>query len=76
MDSTLEKFARETLKEELKKCTEGECLMFKRMYSHNNLSLPLSEIVDTMSRNQLDWALTQVENTLNKRRKNNGLEKN
>jgi len=36
------------------------------MYSHEDISLPINEIVDKMPAKQLDWAMQQVQNTLNK----------
>ena len=42
---------------------------FRLMYSHKNLDAPINEIVDNMPRNQISWALTQVQNSLNKLQK-------
>jgi hypothetical protein len=37
MNETLKNAAKTILKELLAQCTEGQQMMFKRMYSHNNL---------------------------------------
>lgn len=42
--------------------------VFKMMYSHDDLNRPISDIVDNMVPKRLEWALTQVENTIIKRR--------
>jgi len=55
---------KEKLKIQLAECTEGERLVFKRMYSPNNLELPINDIVYQMKNNKLDWAIKQVEQTI------------
>ena len=67
MNNTLSLFAREKLKQELQKCTDAQIHLFKRMYSHNNLELPINEVVDNMPNEKLDWAMQQVERTLIKK---------
>lgn len=67
MNSTIEKFTREAIKCALNKCSEPEILIFKRMYSHKNLSLTIDQVVNNMPIEKLDWALTQCEETLNKK---------
>jgi len=66
MNKTLEEFTRKELKKLLLQCTEPQQHIFKRMYSHKNLELPIEEVVDNMESDKLDWALTQVENTITK----------
>jgi hypothetical protein len=66
MNKTIENIIRTKLKELIVQCTEGQQLLFKRMYSHDNLELPIEEVVDNMYDVQLDWAFSQVENTLKK----------
>ena len=39
-------------------------MLFKRMYSPNNLDLDIEDIVDSMPEDRLDWAMTQVYKTL------------
>lgn len=67
MNDQLKTYARDILKEGLAKCTEGEQLLFKRMYSHGNLELSIVEVIDQMESDKLDWALEQVHRTLDKR---------
>ena len=62
-------FAREGIKRGLGELTEANCLIFKRLYSHGNLSKSIDDIVDSMPKDKLSWALTQVENSLKKKTK-------
>lgn len=66
MNQTLQDFARQELKAGLAKLPESHHNLFKRMYSHKNLSLPINEVVDKMDVSKLDWAMTQVKNGLAK----------
>jgi hypothetical protein len=68
-NETIKNVAKEMLKELLSECTDGQQLMFKRMYCHKNLELPISEAVDQMAEDKIDWAMTQVERTVEKNRK-------
>lgn len=63
-NETLISSAKNILKDLLNQCNEGQQLMFKRMYSHNNLELPINEVVDKMDPEKMDWAITQCEKTL------------
>lgn len=67
MNETLKKFARDSLKEGLAKCTDGQQLLFKRMYAHKNLDMDINDVVDSMPAEKLDWAMQQVERTLAKK---------
>ncbi len=64
MNNTIKEFTKDSLKNGLSKCTEQQQSLFKRMYSHKNLSLSINDVVDNMPDDKLDWALTQVEKTL------------
>lgn len=67
MNERLEKFARDSLKEDLAflGLHNTEYLRkFKLMYSFGNLDLPIGEVVDKMPAEKLDWAMTQTANTL------------
>lgn len=66
MNNQLEDYTRQKIKEGLSKLSEGHQIIFKRMYSHKNLKLPIDEVVDNMPKEKLDWVLTQVQNSLNK----------
>ena len=67
MNTQLESFARSKLKEGLSKCNESEQLIFKRMYSHTNLDADINDAVDSMEEEKLDWAMCQVQRTLDKK---------
>ena len=69
MNKQLEKFARATLKEDLMwlEIHDTGCLTkFKRIYSHQNMDASISTIVDDMCVSKLDWAMTQVQNSIDK----------
>ena len=38
------------------------------MYSHQNLELPINDVVNNMDPSKMDWAITQCETTINKRK--------
>ena len=69
MNETLKNAAKTILKDLLAQCTEGQQMMFKRMYSHNNLELPINDVVDQMSEDKIDWAISQCERTVEKNSK-------
>ena len=69
MNKRLQKFARDSMKEDLAilGLHNMEYLRkFKLMYSYGNLDLPIGEVVDKMPAEKLDWAMTQIVNTLAK----------
>lgn len=66
-NETLIKAGKDILKGLLSQCTEGQQMMFKRMYSPKNLELPINEAVDNMNPDKIDWAISQCENTLKKK---------
>lgn len=57
---------RQTIKNDLKKLPESNHLIFKRMYSPGNLDAKIEDVVDRMPVENLDWAMMQVKNSLNK----------
>ncbi len=67
MNSHLEKFARDTLKDDLAMCTVRQRYIFRRMYAHGHpTDLPMNVVVDDMPQDKLDWAMMQVKRTLEK----------
>ena len=66
MNNTISAFARQQIKDGLHQLTEKQQLLFKRMYSHEDLDKPIDDVVDDMPDSKLDWALQQVENSLKK----------
>ncbi len=64
MNQEMVEFARTKLKERLRLLGEHEQMTFRRMYSHLDLEKPLDQVVDDMPEERLDWAMTQVSNTL------------
>ncbi len=67
MNNEIQQFARNSLKRKLGLCTEAEQLFFKRLYSFEDLSLSMGEVVDNMPSENLDWAMEQVQRTLDEK---------
>lgn len=66
-NKTIISVAKKMLKELLSECTEGQQQLFKKMYCQN-LQMSINEAVDQMSDDKIDWAMTQVERTVEKNR--------
>lgn len=66
MNDALVAYARQTLKDGLEQLPESNQHFFKRIYSHDNLELPIDEVVDNMSEDKLDWAMQQVQRSIDK----------
>lgn len=66
MNQQLQNYARQQLKEDLTQCTEAQQLLFKRMYSHDDLERSIDEVVNNIPEDKLDRAMDQVERTLEK----------
>lgn len=66
MNQHLQDFARNFIKERLKRLPADQQLFFNRMYSHKNLGATVDEAVDAMEPSKLDWAMTQTETSYNK----------
>ena len=65
MNAILAAYARQWLKDALAdRCTETHREVFARMYSHQDTSKPVNAIVDAMPTGRLDWAMTQVQRTI------------
>jgi hypothetical protein len=71
VNRTLEKFARDYLKENIAKLpAEKNQSFFKKMYAAGKLGpsprldMPIEDIIDAMPVLSLDWAIVQVQNTL------------
>ncbi len=69
MNKTVVKFIREEIKKGLSQLEDTHRLRFNRMYSYDNLERPVNDVVDSMPEEKLNWALTQVENSLKKEKK-------
>ena len=66
MNEQLQEFAKRTLKEGLAQLPESNRVLFKRMYSHENLEADINDVVDNMPETKLDWAMQQVQRSLEK----------
>ena len=67
MNERLQKFARDELKAGLATCTEGQQRLFKQMYAHGKMHLPIDAAVDAMPEDKLSWVMDQVQKTLDKK---------
>ena len=66
MNDQIQQFARTTLLDGLLCLPEGYQMTFRRMYSHNDMAAPLASIVQRMPVEKLDWAMQQVQRSINK----------
>lgn len=66
MNQTLANSGKEILKGLLAQCSEPQQLMFKRMYCHKKLELPINDAVDQMADDKISHAITQCERTVEK----------
>jgi hypothetical protein len=65
MNATLQKIARQKIKEGLSQCSEDQQRLFKQIFAFENIESPIEEVVDVlMSEDDLDSALTLVERTI------------
>lgn len=64
MNKELDRYARDYIRINVKKLKDEYILIFKRMYSHNDLEKPIDDVVDKMEADKLDWAMQQVERSL------------
>ena len=66
MNNQMQDFARQALKDGLATLPESHHMIFKRMYSHLNLDLNINDVVDAMPEDKLDWAMQQVQRSIDK----------
>lgn len=64
MNKALKEFARQNLKDGLAKLPKYSRLLFKKMYSHDDLDKNINDVVDDMDESKLDWAMQQVQRSL------------
>lgn len=64
MREKLQKYCQTEILNGLRQCNEKQQLMFKRMYSHDNLELSIDDVVKKMFSDQLETAMEQVDRTL------------
>jgi len=66
MQDSLILSVRQIMKDKIKLLPNENQVFFKRMYSHKNLDKPIDLVIDDMEEDKLEWALSQIETTLNK----------
>ena len=74
MNNQLQDFARATLKDGLAKLPEANQRTFKLMYARDGgkrsvdaaVAMPINDVVDCMPPDRLDWAMQQVQASLDK----------
>jgi len=62
MNTELSQYARKLIKERLETLPESNQMMFKRMYSHEDLDKPIPDVVDAMPDDKLEHAMFQIDN--------------
>jgi len=67
VNDLIESYCRNFLKENIVKLTDPQIMLFKRMYSHKNLEGKIDEVIDNMPIEKLDWAMEQVQKSVNKK---------
>lgn len=65
MNATIKTLITDKLKELLALCTAEQQLLFKKLYGHKKLNANIDTIVDEMDETKMDYAMTQIERTLN-----------
>ena len=68
MNKTLSTTARNLIKSGLMQCSEAQRYVFKYLYVADDSYdvIDINTVVDNIPDDKLDWALTQVENTITK----------
>ena len=69
MDPRVEKYARMILLQDLLECTNDQQMIFKKMYSPDNLKATIVDVVDNLPEEKIDWAMKQVLRTIEKKKK-------
>lgn len=64
MNETFANAGKDILKELLLQCTPEQQMMFKRMYSHQDLECDINEAVDRMDVTKISHAISQCERTV------------
>jgi len=64
MNDQLQKFARDNIKSGLAQLNEKSHILFKLMYSPKDRDADINEIVDNMPEERLDWAMQQVQRSI------------
>jgi len=65
-NKTLIAAARTILKNLLSQLEPGHLAFFKKIYSSKNQNATIEEVVEQMKPDNLDWAITQCENSIKK----------
>lgn len=66
MNEKMMAFARNELEEGLAQLPDSWSTMFKRMYSPDNLGANMTDVIDSVPADKLDWAMQQVQRSLDK----------
>ncbi len=70
MNEQIQVFSRNWLKINLKKCSNKEQKLFKRMYSHEDIEKDIEKVIDDIKPESLEWAMAQVQRTLKQKEQN------
>jgi len=72
MNKEIEDFSRKLVLEKLEQVTDAQFIVFKRFYSSKNMEATKEQVAKNMNYEKIDWALTQLDNTITKNKSNNG----
>lgn len=67
MNKTVDTFIRGEIREGLARLEKSHIHLFKRMYARGDMDKDITDVINEMPQEKLEWALTQVENSLKKR---------
>ncbi|MEJ2294088.1 MAG: hypothetical protein P8Y23_04910 [Candidatus Lokiarchaeota archaeon] len=64
MNKNIQDFARNYIKDGLKKLPERCTVLFKKMYANGCMTLDIETVVNKMPDSKLDWAMQQIERSI------------
>lgn len=70
MNTELQNFARKEILAGLQLLPDSWNMTFKRMYSHKNLDADINDVIDNIPEEKLDWAMQQVQRSIDKLKSN------
>jgi len=74
-NETIIKMSKKLLTDLLLTCTEPQQLLFKKMYCHKNMDYSIPDAVEQMDVDKIDHAMTQVEKTIEKNKKDKKIQR-
>lgn len=69
MNKEVEDYSRKLVLEKLGQITTPQFIIFKRMYSSRDMDASKEQVAKNMNYEKIDWALTQLDNTIKNNQK-------